>query len=965
MNRKFFNLQLFALNVTVTADSTLVSGTADDDTIRNNGWKVTINSGAGNDSISNTRAYARIDAGDGSDTVDNSGYDVRINGGAGDDLINSSPRWVTIDAGDGNDTIVGSADGKISAGAGNDLIYTNFGHMTIDAGTGDDTLISNRTNTIHEPFGSNVIQTAGNLAVSIVGYDDTIQTASALKSSTTSGNTMTFTTADNHTVKILDTTNKDISVIDGKIFVDKAVDTVNVGSKEYGNYDRNRVIVGTSGNDTIYNSYYNDSSSNVTIDADAGNDYIYNSGNKVTIDGGAGNDTISNSGSNVTIYGGDGNDTISSYSGSAGSNATINAGVGDDIVSLNSTYAANRLIQYADGEGNDTVYGLTSSDIIQISGSVYTTQKSGSDLLVNVGDGSILLKDVKSANIVSDKKIIWTVSGTTATGKVDGKQVAKITGLKKGATADDLSDAGGTITISNNALGTAKVTLTNSKGYAYKLAVDDDIKSVTTPAHWNIEGPTATYRSKDVTKGYVVATNGLSVSYVSKATVSKVLTTIEGLSENVTADDLTLSGKVVTINENALGTDTATISNGYTFKLDTDVTKSTTTKAFWTIDDDSAEYTTAKVTEGYVLSKDKKSITHNDAGGGEMVATIDGLKKGTKANAFSVKNNVITVANTALNPKNIITLDSEDYTLAIGGGAKKSVTSPEGWYISGTTASYNTEKTTAGYALFDDSKTIEYISEVDGGDTLVKLTGLKARTKATSLSIEKKVVTIGEDAINVKTAMTATAEGYEIKLSSAGKITAKSENMTLTGSSGNDTLLGSKYADVLKGGTGEDYLSGGNGADKIYGDGDDTLIGGLGKDSLYSTAGDNTLTGGSGADEFYFKAGNAIITDYTAGTDKIYLQGTSITKTEVDGKNVVFSTDNGGTITVKNGKNKKITVDDVTQKYSASSSGLFAEDNFVTADNLSQLVENNSVGEFEFNSSEKLSQENLITFAEK
>ena len=416
---------------------------------------------------------------------------------------------------------------------------------------------------------------------------------------------------------------------------------------------------------------------------------------------------------------------------------------------------------------------------------------------------------------------------------------------------------------------------------------------------------------------------------------------------------MTLSGKNVTVAAHALGTDTVGISGSYNLVLGSDVTKSTTTAAKWTIDDDSAEYTTTKVTEGYVLSKDKKTITHNEATGGDMVATLDGLKKGTKAASLKVKDNVITVAKAALSPNNIVSIDSDDYTLAIGSDAKKSVTSPEGWYISGTTASYITENTTVGYSIFDDGKSIEYVSAADVGETLVKLTGLKAKTKATALSIdtENKVATIGEDAINAKTAMTATGKGYEIKLSS--------------GSSGNDTLIGSNYADVLQGGSGEDYLSGGKGADTISGNGDDTLIGGLGNDSLYSNAGDNTLSGGSGADSFYFKAGNAVITDYTAGQDKIYLQGASITKTEVSGKNVIFTT-SAGKITVKNGKGKKITVDDVTQKYSASSSGLFAEDNFVTTDNISDIVENKiAVAEFESQNFDTLTQENLITYSDK
>ena len=712
-----------------------------------------------------------------------------------------------------------------------------------------------------------------------------------------------------------------------------------------------------------------------TINAGAGDDLISATDANMTsavINAGAGNDTVEMAGAtSSTINAGDGDDSIFAlgdqvwddngemhYALNVTDN-TISGGKGNDTIHIG---GKSNVIQYASGDGDDTIFGYTKDNTLQIAGS-YSTTKSGNDLIVKVGTGSITLKDVSKANIETVAgHIVWTVSGTTATGKIDGKVVATVTGLKKGATADSLSDSGSVISISQDALGTATVKLTKGD---YTLALANDVEeSVKTPAHWNIDGTTAAYRSLDITKGYAVAANGKSISYVSKATVGTDLTTLEGLSSNVKAEDLTLSGKVVTVKAHALGTDTATISNGYTFKLDTDVTKSVTTKASWAIDEDSAEYTTAHISKGYVLASNKKSITFNEESGGDMVATIDGLKKGTKANAFSVKNNVITVAKTALNSKNIITLDSDDYTLAIGGGVTKSVTSPEGWYISGTTASYNEEKTTAGYGLFDDGKSIEYISEVDGGDTLVKLTGLKAKTKAAALSINKKVVTIGEDAINTKTAMTATGEGYEVKLASAGKITAKSKNMTLTGSSGNDTLVGSKYADVLQGGTGEDYLSGGNGADKISGNGDDTLIGGLGNDSLYSTAGDNTLSGGSGKDSFYFKAGNAVITDYTAGSDKIYFDGDYTSK--ISGKNVIFTT-SSGIITVKNGKGKKITVNDVTQKYSSSSSALFAEDNFVTADNISDIVENNlsAVSEIETQNFDTLTQENLITYSDK
>ena len=728
-----------------------------------------------------------------------------------------------------------------------------------------------------------------------------------------------------------------------------------------------------AGNDTVFlnnNNYgwweYND---------DAEEEYwveYHGTSDQVTVNGGDGDDFIAatdaTSMTSAVINAGAGNDTVNiAVTDSAVTNSTISGGKGNDTIYIG---GKSNVIQYSTGDGDDTIFGYTKDNTLQIAGS-YSTTKSGNNLIFEVGAGSITLVDFTGKATVDEvegsaSEIKWTVSGTTATGKIDGKQVAKITGLKKGTKASALSGSGYNIIIPQSALTTSsKVTLVSDE---YQLALGDDVTASTVDeAGWTIDGTKATYKTETSTLGYYVAKDGKSITY-KKAVTGTELTTLEGLSSDVKAEDLTIDtkNKKVTVAAHALGTDTVGISGSYKLALGSDVTKSTTTAAKWTIDDDSAEYTTAKVTEGYVLSKDKKTITHNEESGGDMVATLDGLKKGTKAASLKVKDNVITIAKAALSPNNIVTLDSDDYTLAIGSDAKKSVTSPEGWYISGTTASYITENTTVGYSIFDDGKSIEYVSAADVGETLVKLTGLKSKIKSTALSIDtaNNVATIGEDAINAKTAMTATGKGYEIKLSSAGKITAKSKSMTLTGSAGNDTLVGSNYADVLQGGSGNDYLSGGKGADTISGNGDDTLIGGLGNDSLYSTAGDNTLSGGSGADSFYFKAGNAVITDYTAGSDKIYLQGTSITKTEVSGKNVVFTT-GAGTITVKNGKGKKITVNDETKKYTASSLGLFAEDNFVTTNNLDAIVAEKSVGEFENYNSEKLTQENLITYTDK
>ena len=137
------------------------------------------------------------------------------------------------------------------------------------------------------------------------------------------------------------------------------------------------------------------------------------------------------------------------------------------------------------------------------------------------------------------------------------------------------------------------------------------------------------------------------------------------------------------------------------------------------------------------------------------------------------------------------------------------------------------------------------------------------------------------------------------------------------------------------------------------------------------------MTGVAGKDVFVYASGDGkdVITDYTAKQDKIQITSGTISKTRISGRNVVF-TIGKGTLTVKNGRGKKITVVDsngaeTTQVYKNSNiSSLISENNFVTADNLSEITKNNltptSLEKISSTNFENLTQENsLVTFAEK
>ncbi|MBQ9442544.1 MAG: hypothetical protein IJU55_06000, partial [Selenomonadaceae bacterium] len=407
------------------------------------------------------------------DHIDFYGANNVVNTGAGNDYVSVREWWNeehsalitknnTINTGVGSDSIdVGGANNKINSGDGSDyvLMHSDSEKVTVDTGNGDDLVV----------FGS--------------------------------------------------------------------------GQPEYSQlYQGNNHLVNTgAGNDTIsahsdwnweVDESYRIPILNNTINAGTGDDLISTTDAEMTsavINAGAGNDTIEMAkATSSMIDAGDGNDYISvlgdynyswddeegieklSYGLNANDN-TISAGAGNDTIHIG---GENNVIQYASGDGNDTIFGYTSKNTLQIAGS-YSTQKSGSDLIVKVGSGNITLKDVSKANIETVAgHIVWTASGTTATGKIDGKVVATITGLKKGFKADSISDSGSVISISQDALGTAAVKLTKGD---YTLALANDVEeSVKTLAHWNVDGSGATYRSLDITKGYTVATNGKSITYVSK-----------------------------------------------------------------------------------------------------------------------------------------------------------------------------------------------------------------------------------------------------------------------------------------------------------------------------------------------------------------------------------------------------------------------------------------------------------------
>lgn len=171
-------------------------------------------------------------------------------------------------------------------------------------------------------------------------------------------------------------------------------------------------------------------------------------------------------------------------------------------------------------------------------------------------------------------------------------------------------------------------------------------------------------------------------------------------------------------------------------------------------------------------------------------------------------------------------------------------------------------------------------------------------------------------------------------------------NTIVSGTSDNDTIFNAGSVVTIQSGAGDDSIRNNVNLVKIYGG-----------------AGNDILTGGNGADIFVHSAGNDIIKDYTEGADVIKIQDTTIESWKIKKNDVIFTTDNGQ-ITVKNGKGKAITITE-TKTYSNNIAELFTENNFETADNISDIVENNLTAtdyKFETQNFDSLTENNFVTF---
>ena len=339
----------------------------------------------------------------------NGGKDTNVYGSDGNDHLRNSAGGVRMYGYDGDDYIYSNVTRTyrvyvgnwsfaerygyvtIGGGAGNDTIYNDDGWVSIDGGDGDDSIYSYERYevTIRGGKGNDTISWGSGGYTSRKSFTYVEGDGNDIITGSWGSNDNFFIYSDEGYTSLRSASgDKIIRVGAGSITIDGALSTNIIGSA----YVSTNTIEGTKGNNILHNSDIY-----AIVNANAGNDTINNEGNYAILNGGAGNDLIRTS-----------------------KVSTLNGGAGNDTLNLTSQ---SNIIEYAAGDGKDIVIGYDETDTIDIiDGSNYLTLKSGSDMIVSIGSGTMTLKNAynKTLNIIGGEydTVNNTVTNSTVVGTV-------------------------------------------------------------------------------------------------------------------------------------------------------------------------------------------------------------------------------------------------------------------------------------------------------------------------------------------------------------------------------------------------------------------------------------------------------------------------------------------------------------------------------------------------------------------
>lgn len=343
---------------------------------------ITVDGGAGNDTLLGSNGNDLLLGGDGNDFVDGQqGNDVALLG-AGNDVFQWDPGdgSDTVEGQDGTDTMMfnGSAGAEIfqASANGQRVLFTrNLGNIVMDLNdleyVGLNTLGGTDTTIINDLSGTDVVKFNINQAGTIGGTNGDGQ-ADVVIVNGTNGDDIISIVGSGNSVSVLGLTTQ-----------------VNITKSEGAN--DSLVINALGGKDGV---------TATTLQAGV---------IKLTIDGGAGDDSLLGSQGADVFLGGDGNDFFFGDNG----NDVAFMGAGDDV------------FQWDPGDGNDTLEGQDGSDRMMffganVSENINVVANGGRVLFIrNVANVTMDLNDVENIDFRAlggaDNVVIGDLSGTDAT----------------------------------------------------------------------------------------------------------------------------------------------------------------------------------------------------------------------------------------------------------------------------------------------------------------------------------------------------------------------------------------------------------------------------------------------------------------------------------------------------------------------------------------------------------------------
>ena len=884
----------------------------------------------------------------------------------GDDEIDILGHPVTVDAGAGNDTIMIFAESttrtSINGGAGNDVFSCcsyYFEDATIVGGTGNDTIYNNSS------FSMSVFQYGENDGNDVIyglnSYETLHITSGSITGSVISGDDVI------------------LNIGSGSILLKDAAES-SIWLK-FGNEAANLVelvdeskIKGTSGNDYIFKE-----GNGLFIDAMDGDDNIYIFGNDITVSAGAGNDTITTIVQSMrsSVNGGEGNDVFTCAENAEGS--TIVGGKGNDTI-YNDVVPIH--VQYGENDGNDVIDGLTGGDTIQItSGSITDSVISGEDVILNVGSGSILLKNAVGSSF-------WLQIGSGAANKVRLVDQRLYSEGTSGADSINVEQDDATVNAlaGNDTINASGKNISiEAGGGADKISLGSEASGVTISGgagtdtiYSNGNGNTILFSSVDgadivygfsdsdslqITSGALrtsVQSGSNSVFYVGNGT-SRAVTL-----KSVTLAELEVEDNVIKITDNLQPVSLTAAANEYQnesanatiYALAGGDTITNSGKRVYLdagIGDDKVTNTGSEFTFIGGMGNDTV-ITDGDTAFIDAGAGSDRISLGANAEHVTIKAGAGSDSISSNGKSNLFLYENGDGKDTIMGFLRGDSISVSGGTISAPTVSSSNVIFTVGTGK-------------------IILRDLEDET----FIVENNVITMSENPTVVKgtesaDSLTNTLSSMKIKALAGNDTVTNSGNQALIfGGKGNDSIINSGAEVTINGDAGADMISlsadaenvtiaGGAGADTIYSNGNGNVIQyatGDGKDVIFGFDGDDSIQITSGT----------IRTSVKSGTNRIFYIGTgtpnSITIRDAADKNFVV---NDGVISLYH-------ADDNTNSPRNSNGSAavpwFAEDddNFISGSaNLSDITaENYSVTNIETDSGENLTQgdKTLLTFAEK